>query len=58
MPREALRAAIADYQSLGCWNGDIEIPQDLYEQSLNVFEHSRLINRRQGYAAVVKRVGE
>ncbi|MBS1826950.1 MAG: ABC transporter substrate-binding protein [Acidobacteria bacterium] len=58
VPREALRAAIADYQSLGCWNGDIEIPQDLYEQSLNVFEHSRLINRRQGYAAVVKRVGE
>lgn len=58
VPREALCAAIADYQKLGCWNGEIEIPQDLYEQSLNVFEHSRLINRRHEFAAVVKRAGE
>lgn len=54
VPHEALRMAIADYQRLGCWDGGIEIPRDLYEQSLNVFEHSRLINRRHEYAAVVR----
>lgn len=58
VPREALRMAIADYQKLGCWNGGVEIPQDLYEQSLDVFAHSRLINHRHGYQAVVRRIGE
>ena len=55
---EALRQAISDYQKLGCWNGGIEIPEDLYEQSLNVFQHSGLINRRHGYQAVVRPIGE
>ncbi len=58
VPRDALRAAIADYQKLGCWSGETEIPEDLYQQSLNVFAYSRLINRRHGYEAVVRRIGE
>jgi len=57
-PHQALCDAIAGYQHLGCWNGETEIPPDLYEQSLNVFEHSRLINRRHGYRAVVRGIGE
>src|ERR1051326_7308388 len=30
--RQCLAAAIARYQNLGCWNGGIEIPRELYEQ--------------------------
>jgi NitT/TauT family transport system substrate-binding protein len=44
-----LAAAIARYQSLGCWNGGLEIPRDLYEQSLNVFEWAGEITRRHAY---------
>ncbi len=58
VPREALRAAIADYQKLGCWNGEAGIPEDLYRQSLIVFEHSHLIHRRHAYEAVVSRIAE
>jgi NitT/TauT family transport system substrate-binding protein len=52
-PHGVLAAAIARYQSLGCWAGDLTIPRDLYEQSLTVFEHSGLIARRHPYEAVV-----
>jgi len=48
----ALTSAIALYKSVGNWNGGIEIPRDLYEQSLNVFEYTRSIKRRQSYDAV------
>jgi NitT/TauT family transport system substrate-binding protein len=48
----ALTAAIAQYKSIGVWNGGIEIPRDLYEQSLNVFESTGAIKRRHTYDTV------
>ena len=51
--REALMAAIACYQRLGCWAGDIGIDRSHYETALDVFAHSRLISRRHPYDQVV-----
>jgi NitT/TauT family transport system substrate-binding protein len=34
---DALTAAIAAYQKLGCWQGRVEIPQALYDQARRVF---------------------
>jgi NitT/TauT family transport system substrate-binding protein len=48
----ALAAAIGRYQALGCWDGGVEIPRDLYEQSLNVFESAGAIARRHPYDEV------
>jgi NitT/TauT family transport system substrate-binding protein len=45
----ALTSAIAQYKSIGVWNGGIEIPRDLYEQSLNVFESTGAIKQRHPY---------
>jgi len=50
--KAALAAAIAQYKSIGVWNGGIEIPRDLYEQSLNVFESTGAIKQRHAYDAV------
>jgi NitT/TauT family transport system substrate-binding protein len=50
--RSALASAIAQYQTIGAWNGEIEIPRDLYEQSLNVFESTGAIKQRHSYDAV------
>jgi NitT/TauT family transport system substrate-binding protein len=50
--QNALASAIAGYQSIGAWDGGAGIPRDLYEQSLNVFEHSGAIRQRQPYDAV------
>jgi NitT/TauT family transport system substrate-binding protein len=47
-----LAAAIARYQRMGNWEGGAEIPRDLYEQSLNVFEYSGAIKKRQPYDLV------
>jgi NitT/TauT family transport system substrate-binding protein len=47
-----LASAIARYQRMGNWDGGPEIPRDLYEQSLNVFEYSGAIKQRQPYGAV------
>ncbi len=47
-----LTSAIVGYKSLGAWEGGIEIPRDLYEQSLNVFELTGGIKQRQPYDAV------
>jgi NitT/TauT family transport system substrate-binding protein len=49
---EALVAAIQRYQSLGCWNGGVEIPRDLYEQALNVFASEGGIADRHPYEQV------
>jgi NitT/TauT family transport system substrate-binding protein len=49
---EALTAAIAAYQDLGCWQGDLAIPEDLYEQALTVFEYAGGIRRRHPYSSV------
>jgi hypothetical protein len=49
---EVLAASIRSYQALGCWDGGVEIPRDLYEQSLNVFEAAGEIKRRHPYGEV------
>jgi NitT/TauT family transport system substrate-binding protein len=49
---EALTAAIRRYQALGCWDGGVEIPLDLYEQALTVFESAGAITRRHPYSEV------
>lgn len=50
---EALTAAIARYQALGCWAGDSAIPRELYEQALEVFLSGGAIRTRPAYEAVV-----
>lgn len=50
---DRLAASVAQYQQLGCWSGDIEIPCDLYEQALNVFEFAGEITSRPPYDVVV-----
>jgi NitT/TauT family transport system substrate-binding protein len=47
-----LASAIAQYKSIGAWNGGIEIPRDLYEQSLTVFESTGAIRQRHPYDTV------
>jgi NitT/TauT family transport system substrate-binding protein len=51
---QALTAAIEAYQQLGCWDGDIAIPEDLYEQALKVFEYAGKIRRRHPYSEVAR----
>ena len=48
-----LAAAIARYQAIGCWDGGIEIPRDLYEQALDVFQAAGAIAWRHSYEEVV-----
>ena len=50
---ELLAATIARYQALGCWEGGIEIPKDLYEQALNVFQSAGAVSWRHRYEEVV-----
>ena len=50
---ETLAGAVARYQELGCWDGDVAIPRHLYEQALEVFLHSGAISRRHPYEEVV-----
>ena len=45
--------AIQRYQALGCWDGGIEIPQDQYDQALNVFQSANAITWRHKYEEVV-----
>jgi NitT/TauT family transport system substrate-binding protein len=47
-----LASAIAQYKSIGVWDGGIDIPRDLYEQSLNAFESTGAIKQRHSYDAV------
>jgi NitT/TauT family transport system substrate-binding protein len=51
----ALARAIAAYQTLGTWGGDVSIPPALYETALDVFSHSKLITKRYPYEKVVVR---
>jgi NitT/TauT family transport system substrate-binding protein len=51
--REALTRTIARYQALGCWDGDLAITRERYEQALNVFIHSGKISRRYSYEDIV-----
>ena len=51
---DVLADAIEAYQGLGCWAGDLAIPEDLYEQALNVFEYAGEIRRRYPYGEVAR----
>ena len=51
--RDALIKTVARYQDLGCWDGDLMITRERYEQALNVFLHSGKISRRYPYEEVV-----
>jgi NitT/TauT family transport system substrate-binding protein len=53
IPRQVLIATVKRYQELGCWEGGIEIPRDLYEQALNVFQAAEEISWRHRYEEVV-----
>jgi NitT/TauT family transport system substrate-binding protein len=53
VPFETLTHAIRAYQQLGCWEGSIEIPRDLYEQALEVFSTIGAITRQHPYEEVV-----
>lgn len=53
VPPAVLAAAVRSYQALGCWEGGIEIPRDLYEQALNVFQSAGEITWRHRYEEVV-----
>ena len=50
---EATAAAVAFYQGLGTWSGDIEIPRELYDSALDVFAHSGMVGARHPYESVV-----
>jgi NitT/TauT family transport system substrate-binding protein len=50
---EAVSNAIRTYQGTGTWDGTISIPEDLYENALDVFEYSRLIEQRHAFERVV-----
>ncbi len=52
VPPQVLADAITRYQRLGCWEGGIQIPRDLYEQALNVFESAGKLVRRHPYDQV------
>jgi NitT/TauT family transport system substrate-binding protein len=51
-PEAALTSAIAAYQKIGCWEGGTEIPRDLYEQAVHVFQTEGAISRRYAYEEV------
>lgn len=53
MAVEAIAAAVAFYQQLGNWSGDIAIDPQHYETALDVLDHSRLISKRHAYRDVV-----
>ena len=48
-----LCATIKSYQQLGCWEGDPAISENVYENTLDVFEHSGDIKTRFAYDDIV-----
>src|SRR5437870_7420855 len=44
--RAVLTATIRYYQGLGCWTPHVEITRPAFEATLDVFQHSGLITRR------------
>ena len=51
--RAVLVDAIARYQQLGCWTGQLWINRDLYNQALEVFLHGGAIKTKYSYEQVV-----
>ena len=50
---DVLEVTIAAYKQIGCWSRDPRIPEDLYEQALDVFEFNDAIRIRHPYRSVV-----
>ena len=50
---DALSHSIARYQKLGCWEGDLRITRELYEQATHVFLDGAAISARHPYEEVV-----
>ena len=50
---ELLASTIQRYQTLGCWQGGVQIPKELYEQALNVFQAAGGLAWRHKYEEVV-----
>jgi NitT/TauT family transport system substrate-binding protein len=48
-----LAKAVSRYQDLGCWEGGMRIPPDLYEQALDVFQAAGAIAWRHSYNELV-----
>jgi len=53
MAVEAIAAAVAFYQKLDNWGGDIAIDPQHYETALDVFSHANMISKRHAYDDVV-----
>eukprot|EP00930_Biecheleria_cincta_P035770 TRINITY_DN24586_c0_g1_i1.p1 TRINITY_DN24586_c0_g1~~TRINITY_DN24586_c0_g1_i1.p1 ORF type:complete len:315 (-),score=60.18 TRINITY_DN24586_c0_g1_i1:304-1200(-) len=53
-----LAATVESYQAMGAWAGDVDIPQDTYENLLDVFLHCGTITRRHPYEAAIVRMAE
>lgn len=53
VPCETLAATVKRYQVVGCWEGGAQIPRDLYEQALSVFQSVGAIAWRHRYEEVV-----
>ena len=53
MAVDAIAAAVAFYQKLDNWGGDIGIEPDDYQTALDVFEHSKMITKRHPYRDVI-----
>lgn len=53
MAVEAIAAAVAFYQKLDNWGGNIAIDPQHYETALDVFAHSKLISKRHAYRDVI-----
>lgn len=49
---DVLAAAIRAYQTVGPWDGGVEIPRDLYEQAFNVFQSEGAVAGRHPYEDV------
>jgi NitT/TauT family transport system substrate-binding protein len=47
-----LAECIATYQKLGCWTPHVEITQEAYEKTLDVYEYNGLLKQRYRYEQV------
>jgi len=56
--RDVLTATIQSYQSLGCWEGDDTISRSAYENVLDIFEFSGVIQQRYDYSALISAPSE
>ena len=50
--QQVLANCIASYQQLGCWTPHIDITDDAYQATLDIYEYNGLINERYSYGQV------